>query len=428
MNITVLGLWHLGCVTAACCAKHFDVIGLDFTEVTVANLREGKAPLFEPGLDDLIQAGAAAQRLRFTSDPAEACRTADVLWVAIDTPVDDNDRADVESVLQAVRRCVPHLPSGALVLLSSQLPVGTARALELEFGAQGYRFACTPENLRLGKAIQIFTQPDRVVVGHRDERSKVQLTALFQPFTSNIVWMRPESAEMTKHAINSFLALSITFMNELSCFCERIGADAKEVERGLKSESRIGPAAYLSPGGAFAGGTLARDVVTCIELSKQLGEGSDIFPAILASNDRHRQWAHRKLAQHFAASPTEGGPIALLGLTYKPGTNTLRRSSAIELARALHAQGFKVAAFDPVIHELPADLNFISLHPDVPSLLGRAAALVVCTEWPEFQRRDDWPQLVTSMRGRVVVDATRFLWTKVSALPDLTYLTVGSPQ
>jgi UDPglucose 6-dehydrogenase len=427
MKITVLGLWHLGSVTAACCAEHFDVVGLDFDADTVAKLNDGKAPLFEPGLDALIEQGLGAKRLRFTQEPVDACRGAEILWVAFDTPVNDEDRADTEFVLGHVRRCVPLLPHGALVLLSSQLPVGTVRSLEQEFAPRGYRFACAPENLRLGKAIQIFTHADRVVVGSRDEQAKNQLATLFAPFTSNVVWMGPESAEMTKHAINSFLALSITFMNELSCLCERTGADAKEVERGLKSESRIGPGAYLSPGGAFAGGTLARDVLTCIDLGERLGEQLDVFPAIKTSNDRHRRWASRKLALHYPIAPSDGSHIALLGLTYKPGTDTLRRSSAVELARWLRAASFSVAAYDPVVRELPADLGFIRLFNDLPAALQGAAALVLCTEWPEFRQRDDWAKLVDTMRHAVVVDATRFLSAQLTPLPQVVYLTVGSP-
>jgi 3-oxoacyl-[acyl-carrier protein] reductase len=235
--------------------------------------------------------------------------------------------------------------------------------------------------------------------------------------------MRPESAEMTKHAINSFLALSITFMNEIASLCERTGADAREVEQGLKSESRIGPKAYLSPGSALAGGTLARDVVACIALGDRLGEPIDVIPAIKRSNDRHRGWAQRKLTQYFPAPPA--APIALLGLTYKPGTDTLRRSSAVELAHALHARGFRVAAHDPSVKALPADLGFVTLHQDEASLVRGAAALVVCTEWPQFRQRSDWRALVGTMSHPLVIDATRFLADQVASLPGLTYLNVG---
>ncbi len=424
MKIAVLGLWHLGCVTAACTARHFDVVGLDPDATNVANLQKGKAPISEPGLDELLQSGVASGRLRFTTDVKVACGNADLLWVTFDTLVDDNDQADVESVLREIRRCVPALPPGALVLLSSQLPVGTCRLLEGEFGAQGYRFACSPENLRLGKAIEIFEHADRVIVGYRDARAREQLEAVLSHFTKKIVWMRTESAEMTKHAINSFLALSITFMNEVARSCEATGADAKEVEQGLKSESRIGPKAYLSAGGAFAGGTLARDIVTVAQLGEKYGATLDVIPAIKRSNDRHRGWALQKLQKIFAGE--RGRRIALLGLTYKPGTNTLRRSSAVELARALATAGFEVRACDPSQPPLPADLNFIQFKANAAEAIEGADAVVVCTEWPEF-RQLDWPALSARLRRPLVVDATRFLEKSLAGVPQLHYITVGSP-
>ncbi len=213
LNITVLGLWHLGCVTAACCARHFQVVGLDFDEANVARLNSSQAPLFEPRLNELIAAGLAAKRLSFTTDPKLACARADVLWLTYDTPVNENDESDVEFVLANLRRALPHLPQGALVLISAQLPVGTCRKLEDEFPQ--FHFACSPENLRLGKAIDAFEKAERVIVGIRDDAKKPLLEKLFTPFTSQILFMRTESAEMVKHALNSFLALSITSSTKL---------------------------------------------------------------------------------------------------------------------------------------------------------------------------------------------------------------------
>jgi UDPglucose 6-dehydrogenase len=310
------------------------------------------------------------------------------------------------------------------VLISSQLPVDTCRRLEDEFVSRGHRFACSPENLRLGKAIEIFSHPDRVIVGCRDARDQKLLADVFRPFTDNIIWMRPESAEMTKHALNSFLALSITFMNEVARLCEVTGADAKEVERGLKSESRIGPKAYLSPGGAFAGGTLARDVVALASLGDRHQKALELLPAIKRSNDQHRQWALQKVRQTLP-NPAQA-TVTLLGLTYKPGTNTLRRSSAVELARALHAAGFKVRACDPSRPVLPAELSFIEIFPTPAEAVPGAQAAVVCTEWPEF-RQVDWSALLMQSRLPLLVDASRFLEKNVAGLPGLQYIAVGSP-
>ena len=312
MKIVVQGLWHLGCVTAACCAKHFQVVGLGVNAGNIAKLNEGQAPLFEPGLNELIAAGIAAKKLSFTTDAKAACADADVLWVCMDTPVNDNDESDVDSVLAIHRQALAHLPKGALVLISSQLPVGTCAKLEKEFPQ--FHFACSPENLRLGKAIDAFEKAERVIVGIRDDAKKAVLEELFAPFTSQILFMRTESAEMVKHALNSFLALSITFINEIARLCEHTGADAKEVAAGLKSEPRIGPKAYLGPGGPFAGGTLARDVVTLTKLAEAKGEKISVIPAIKQSNDLHRGWAFRRLQSRLG--DLRGKKIAVLGLTY----------------------------------------------------------------------------------------------------------------
>jgi UDPglucose 6-dehydrogenase len=420
MNITVLGLWHLGCVTAACCAKHFPVVGLDFDAANVARLNQGQAPLLEPGLNELIAAGLAAKKLSFTTDPKTACANADVLWLTYDTPVNDRDESDVAFVLGNLRRALPHLPPGALVLISAQLPVGTCAKLEEEFPQ--FHFAYSPENLRLGKALDAFEKADRVVVGIRTDAKKAALEQLFAPFTPKVLFMRTESAEMVKHALNAFLALSITFINEVARLCEHTGADAKEVSAGLKSEARIGPKAYLGPGGPFAGGTLARDVVTLTQLAAANGEKISVIPAIKQSNDQHRGWAFRRLQSRLGG--LRGKKIAVLGLTYTPNTDTLRRSAAVELCRQLLDAGASVSAFDPAIPQLPPELSFVALAKDIATALAGADAVAVCTEWPQF-RQADWAKIIPQMRTPVFVDANRFLEKELKSIPGLEHLSVG---
>jgi UDPglucose 6-dehydrogenase len=419
MKIIVQGLWHLGCVTAACCAKHFQVIGLDFDAANVAKLNQGQVPLLEPGLNELIAAGIAAKRLSFTTDAKAACAGADVLWLCYDTPVNENDESDVESVLANLRNSLAHLAKGALVLISSQLPVGTCAKLEKEFPQ--FHFACSPENLRLGKAIDSFEKAERVIVGFRSDAKKAMLEELFAPFTSQIIFMRTESAEMVKHALNSFLALSITFINEVARLCEHTGADAKEVSAGLKSEPRIGPKAYLGPGGPFAGGTLARDVVTLTKIAEAKGEKISVIPAIKQSNDLHRGWAFRRLQSRLG--DLRGKTIAILGLTYTTNTDTLRRSAAVELCRQLLQAGAKVAAIDPAVNSLPADLSGVALAADAAALDGADAA-VVCTEWPQF-RQADWLKIVPAMKQPVIVDANRFLEKELKSITGVEHLSVG---
>jgi UDPglucose 6-dehydrogenase len=420
MNVTVLGLWHLGSVTAACGARHFQIVGLDFDAANIAKLNSGQAPLFEPGLNELIAAGLAAKKLSFTTDPKIACAQADVLWLCYDTPVNEDDESDVDFVLANLRRALPHLPKGAPVLISAQMPVGTCRKLEAEFPQ--FCFAYSPENLRLGKALDAFEKAERVVVGIRNDAKKPLLEKLFAPFTPQILFMRTESAEMVKHALNSFLALSITFINEIARLGEHVGADAKEVSAGLKSEPRIGPRAYLGPGGPFAGGTLARDVVALTKLAAAKNEKISVISAIKQSNDLHRGWALRRLQSRLG--DLRGKKIAVLGLTYTTNTDTLRRSAAVELCRNLLAAGAGVHAFDPAVKQLPAELAAVRLAAQIADAVKDADAAVVCTEWPAF-RQSDWMKLVPAMRQRIFVDANRFLEKELKNLPAVEHLSVG---
>ncbi len=257
IRVAVVGLWHLGAVTAACtAAAGFTTIAVDADASVITKLQQGQAPLFEPGLDELVGQVVSDGVLSLTTDRA-AVINADIVWICHDTPVDDNDEADVESVLTATTELFEHLSNGAVVLVSAQMPVGSVAELERRFSAvagdRTVSFACSPENLRLGPALDAFNHAERIVVGTRDDRCRRILEPLLSRFCNSLLWTSVESAEMTKHAINAFLAISVTFANELATLCERVDADAFEVEMGLKSEPRIGPKAYLRPGPAFAG-------------------------------------------------------------------------------------------------------------------------------------------------------------------------------
>jgi UDPglucose 6-dehydrogenase len=428
VRVLVQGLWHLGTVTAACLAdRGHQVTGLDDDAGTVARLAAGTPPVAEPGLEALVRAGLASGRLAFTTEPG-AASAAELAWVAWDTPVDAEDRADVGFVMGQVERLFPHLADGAVVLVSSQLPVGSVARLEAAFRAARpgvtVRFACSPENLRLGKAIQVFTEPDRVVVGVRDAATRERIEALLAPITTRIEWMSVESAEMVKHALNGFLAVSVTFANEIATVCEQVGADAKEVERGLKTESRIGPRAYLAPGAAFAGGTLARDVAFLTAIGGQRQLELPLLAAVRPSNEWHKHWARRRLAERLGS--LRGVTLAVWGLTYKPGTDTLRRSAAVELCEQLAGLGATVRAFDPAIRALPAELaGRIALQPSAAAALAGASALVVATEWPEF-REVALASALPAMKRRLVLDPNRFLAAALAGL-DAEYLAVGVP-
>lgn len=431
MKVCVHGLWHLGTVTAACLARAgHDVTGLDDDGDALRALATGVPPLFEPGLEDLVKSGMAAGRLRFTADPAAALRDADVLWVAFDTPVDAEDCADTSFVQGRVEAVFEHLKRDALVLVSSQMPVGATATLEetfhRAFPGKDVSFACSPENLRLGKAIEVFSSPDRVVVGIRSEAGKERAAALLRPITDRIEWMSVESAEMTKHAINAFLATSVAFMNELSTICEKVGADAKEVERGLKSESRIGPRAYLAPGAAIAGGTLARDLEFISDIGRRVGLPTPLVDGVRAANQAHKDWAARRLTERL--SDLKGKTVGVLGLTYKPGTDTLRRSGAVEMCLWLSEQGAEVRAHDPAIKRLPDDLmEKICLAASVSDLLEGLDAVVVATEWPEYKQIGA-DEVAAEMKRPLVVDPNRFLRATLGADPRVFYDAVGMPQ
>lgn len=427
MIVCVQGLWHLGTVTAACLAEAgHRVIGLDHDPVTIAGLQAGTAPVAEPGLDALLANNVA--RLEFTTD-ATTVTVADVLWVTYDTPVDADDRADVDAVISRVASVIPFVRDDAVIIVSSQLPVGTVAHFEdlvrqLRPGSR-IALASSPENLRLGNAIKVFMEPDRIVVGTRTEEARQRISDLLRPITSNIEWMTTESAEMTKHGINAFLALSVTFANELASVCERVGADAKEVERGLKTEVRIGRRAYLAPGAAFAGGTLARDVAFLTGLGARHHLDLPVLAAVRPSNEWHKRWALRRLSDRLGS--LSGVRVAIWGLTYKPGTDTLRRSAAVELCVDLASQGAIVTAWDPAVQALPSELtDTVRLAASAEAAAQGASALVIATEWPEI-KSVDLDAALAGMQRRLVLDANRFLAGKVSG-PDTEYYAVGAPS
>jgi len=421
-RLVVTGLWHLGCVTAASLAEHYDVIGHDHDRRTIEDLEKGIPPLFEPGLAEMVAAGLAAGRLRFTSS-AEEARDVDTLWVAFDTPVDEEDRADVEFIAGAISGWFPYLKDGALVIISSQIPVGFTARMEREATEAGIHvsFAYSPENLRLGEALEVFRHPERIVVGVRGEAEKERIANLLRPFSENIIWMSVESAEMAKHALNAFLATSVTFANEIAAICERVGADFKDVARAVRSDARIGQRAYLGAGLGFAGGTLARDVRALTEIAREHAVPTEVLNGVLSTNERQQRWATSTLLRELG--PLNGKRIAVLGLTYKPGTDTLRRSSVVEFCRKVNEAGARIIAFDPAIRHLEAESAFIDLAETPERALEGADAVVVGTEWPEFLQLS--PTSFGGMRHRIVIDPKRWLEDALRSDTSISYFGVG---
>lgn len=427
MRIAVVGLWHLGTVTAACAAAAgHEVTAIDENAGVVTGLQQGTLPVEEPGLAQMIQAQTASGRLRFCSQP-EAVSGHEVVWITFDTPVDDNDVADTEYVFSRCIALLPLMSNDALMLVSSQMPVGSIARLEDHYrglsAPKGLRFAYSPENLRLGKALDVFMRPDRVVVGVRSAADRERLTPVWAPFTGQIEWMSVESAEMTKHAINAFLATSVAFINEIARVCERVGADATEVERGLKSDSRIGSRAYLHPGSAFAGGTLARDVVFLRQAASRAGIHPALFNGVMESNHLHQNWLQTRFEQ--CVGDPRGKTIAVLGLTYKPGTSTLRRSNAVEICRWLSAKGARVTAYDPAVTSAAPEIaGVLQLADSIETAVSGADALLIATEWPEF-RAVAPDTLAHRMNSPVVIDPFGLLEKTLGGDARIRYYTVG---
>jgi UDPglucose 6-dehydrogenase len=428
MKVCVYGLWHLGSVTAACLASRgIATIGLAETPEAAAELQSGKAPLFEPGLDALLERGLTTGTLRFTGDVAAAISSADLVWINFDTPVNDDDMADVGYVMDRVRLTFPYLQDGAVVMVSSQLPVGSTARLEHDFAAvaNGRKvwFAYSPENLRLGDAIRVFTEPERIVIGVRSDDARRLIEPVLEPFCQTLLWTRVESAEMVKHALNSYLATCVTFTNEIASICESVAADMSEVEAALRLDPRIGKRAYVRAGSAFGGGTLARDVQFLKAIARDRDVRVPVLAAVLESNDHHKGWVVGHLRRQLGA--LTGKSIGVLGLAYKAGTDAIRRSVAIEVIQELAAAGAAVTVFDPKVSTLPEPLNSaVTIAESVEAVFAGSEAVVLATEWPEF-RELDFVGLIAGMKRAMLIDQNAFAAKQLADMSGLEYIVAG---
>lgn len=427
MKVAVIGLWHLGCVTAACLTKFgHTVIAYDEDPQVIANLNQCFLPIYEPGLTELISSAKKSNSLFFTNKPADL-KDLDIVWIAYDTPINELGQADVNEIKNKVSILFPYFKNNSLVIISSQIPVGTTQEImnifEQNHNGKQLDFIYSPENLRLGKSIDLFLHPDRIILGIRPEFNKVIIENLLKPIADKIIWMSIESAEMTKHAINAFLATSIVFINELATLCEYFDADAHSVAQGLKTDIRIGLNAYLTPGGAFSGGTLARDINYLLKISEKNHLAADFFKAILLSNQKHGSWLQKKITENFIELRDK--KVAILGLAYKDGTDTLRHSLAINISLWLSAQGAIVNAYDPAIQNLAPELeNIICLQQDIDSALYKADAIVVGTECPEFMNIKV-EQLDTKLQKPYIFDTSGFLSKQFEGEKTVKYFKVG---
>ena len=427
-KVCVVGIWHLGAVTAACLADlGYAVVGVEEDVGKVQNLNKGIPPLFEPDLPEMMAQNIAAGRLTFAARLAEGLAGASYVLITYDTPLDDNDDVDVSGILAIAGELGPRLEDGATIIVSSQVPVGTCEEMaavvrqanpSLRFG-----IAYVPENLRLGQAIQGFKQPEMTVIGADSEATLRRVEQLLAPIQAPRVRVDLRTAEMTKHAINAYLATSITFANEIANLCDEVGADALKVAEALRLDSRIGPGAPLRPGLGFAGGTLARDLKVLRRLSERHGYQASLINAVLAVNERQNDVVVGRLRR--ALGSFDGRSVGILGLTYKAGTSTLRRSAALGIIRTIVAEGAVVKAHDP-----KANPNELCLHDgftfcDNPYAVAQGSdALVLVTNWPQF-RELDYPRIGSLMRNPVILDALNMLDADHMVEAGFRYIGVG---
>lgn len=411
-TVCVIGIWHLGVVNAVGFAeKGYRVIGLEFDPDKAARLQQGIPPLFEPGLDELLHRYLQLEQLRFTSE-AQAVAEADYVVIAYDSPVNERDEVDITPVVTAAQTIAKLLRPRTPVVITSQIPLGSSEEIEASIRASNPAWESgvvyTPENLRLGAAIGRFLQPDMLVLGSNREQAGAAARALYEPFHTEKVPLDLRSAEMVKHALNTFLATSITFINEMANLADRLGADAVAVGQALKLDKRIGKGALLTPGLGFSGGTLARDVIQLSKFAAQFDYPAHLLKAIWEVNEGTFEEIRIKLQKKLGN--LTGKKIGILGLTYKAGTSTVRRSPALKVTDLLSQAGAHCQGYDPKAspEELEQYRTLVTRAHTIQELADQADALVLVTEWPEF-RELDYAALARMMKKPILVDSKNYL-------------------
>ena len=429
-RICILGLWHQGTVQAACFSEMgHEVVGVDSDPRLIESLNSAIPAVDEPKLNRLLRKHLAAGNLRFTTDYKQALHEADFAYIAIDTPIDEEDCPVLDTVFEAAESIGAHRTGALIVCVTAQVPVGTCERLLKIVRDRSPDYDCNvayiPEFLRLGAAVDAFRQADRFVIGANDPGVAVRVQALYEPLGRNILLTNLCTAEMAKHASNAFLATSVSFINELADLCDQVGADALAVAAAMKLDRRIGRQAFLESGLGFAGGTLGRDLRALQQLASPLGLRTAILDAVIAVNARRREIVNRRLLQIYGALTNL--QIGIVGLTYKLGTSTLRRSLSLELIRDLHSKGAKLKAYDPYasldeLNRMP--LPQFELCADVYQLAKDVDALVLMTAYPELKNAD-LSRLCSLMRRPVFVDARNMFEPAVMAKIGFSYSGIG---
>jgi len=403
VKIGIVGLWHLGCVYAASMARlGFEVEGYDQDKQVVADLKLGKPPVFEPELEETIK-HHLGKNLRFVDSPEEFFKDKKYVFVTYDLPVDEKDRVSVAPIKKTISLLKRYASNETIVVVSSQVLLGTCRNLSK---ATGMRVVYFPENVRLGKAFETFLTPDRIILGSDDAKVLENFKIDFEAFKCQFIMMGLESAEMVKHALNSYLATCVSYSSEIADLCELYGANMNDVVAALKTDRRVSPFAPINPGLGFAGATLGRDIQSLKKLGRGKSYKTKLFEAVYKVNQERLEWLIKKIKT--VTPKMKGVRVGILGLTYKPGTNTLRRSMSLGLATLLKKEGCEIRAYDPVIKDKVVGYDYIEITKNYDEFFDGLDVVVLMTEWPEFK---ELPvrRAGELMRKRVMIDTKNFL-------------------
>ena len=428
MKLSVVGAGHVGLVTGACFADlGHSVVMVDHDAKRVAGLKRGVMPYYEPGLEELVARGVRERRLTFTTSLGEGLRRSTILFIAVGTPQKATGEADLAYVEHVARSIATHLNGYRLIVEKSTVPVQTgkwiARTIKTYLKKrQPFDVASNPEFLREGTAIQDFMKPDRIVLGVESARAKELLRALYQPLGAPLVFTDIASAELIKHASNSFLSMKISFINAVAQLCERVGADVQQVAYGMGLDPRIGRS-FLNAGVGFGGFCFPKDLDAFIKIAEQLGYEFELLTAVRRINEEQKRSFAAKVQR--ALWVVKGKTIGVLGLAFKPNTDDMRYAPAIDVITHLQQEGAVIRAFDPqAMQEAKRLLPAVKLCKDPYDAARGADCLAILTEWNEFQELD-FQRLKKLMRQPLIVDGRNLYDPKRMRALGFRYLGVG---
>lgn len=430
----MIGAGYVGLVSAACFSEFgWTVTCIDKDRERVESLKRGEVPIYEPGLDELLHRNLAARRLSFSGELGPAVASADLIFLAVGTPMRRGDgHADLSYIHAAVAEIAPHLNGFTVITTKSTVPVGTSREIarrlkELRPDAD-FAVCSNPEFLREGSAIQDFTHPDRVLVGCEDPRAREVMERLYKPLAlrnAPIIFVSPESAELAKYAANAFLALKISFINEIADLCEEVGADVQEVASAIGKDRRIGDK-FLHPGPGYGGSCFPKDVSALIRTAREARSPLSIIEQVQRVNDE-RKIAMASRIERAVGGSVRGKVIAVLGVTFKPNTDDMREAPSLVLVPTLLERGASVRAYDPQGRKHgEALLSGIVWCDSAIEAATSADVTVIMTEWNEF-RALDLAALKDAMRGRVLVDLRNIYQPRDVVAEGFHYASIGRP-